>query len=226
MLSKIPVTTKVAKDLMKTCNKLLTVEGAKRLAHTDMVTPSFDKFRYSSNLEPTKQSSITDVKAMDTLFWASSVGIILVNAKGVAHGIVEFLQPNQNIMCSANLEVDLNKIPEGKGIIVTWNSKPVFVRHRSEKEMKDQLSTDVSGLRDPTPDVDRFHDMKWQVMLGVCTHLGCVPIADKGDYGGFYCPCHGSHYDLAGRIRKGPAPRNLDVPPYKITSTSLIIGTL
>jgi len=226
MLSKIPVTTKVAKDLVKACNNLLTVEGAKRLAHTDMVPPSFDKFRYSSNLEPTKQSSVTDVKALDAFFLSSALGVVLIQAKGVAHGIVEFLQPNQNIMCSANLEVDLNKIPEGKGIIVTWNSKPVFVRHRSDKEMKEQLSTDVSGLRDPTSDVDRFHDMKWQVMLGVCTHLGCVPIADKGDYGGFYCPCHGSHYDLAGRIRKGPAPRNLDVPPYKISGGSLIIGAI
>jgi len=226
MLPRISVTTQVAKDLVKVCNNLLNVEGGKRLAHTDLATPNFNKFRYSSNLEPTKQAKVTDMKALDSFFLASCLAGVLIQTKGVAHGIVEFLQPNKNIMCSANLEVDLNKIPEGKGIIVSWNSKPVFVRHRSEKEMKQQLSIDVGGLRDPTPDVDRFHDMKWQVMLGVCTHLGCVPIADKGDYGGFYCPCHGSHYDVAGRIRKGPAPRNLDVPPYKVTSDSLIIGTI
>jgi len=224
MLSRVSVSTQVAKDLLKTCNNLISVEGNRRLAHTDLQTPSFSKFRYSSNLDPTKTANVEGAKALESFCATSTMAGLLILGKSMAHGVVEALMPNQNIRFSANLEVELDKIPEGKGVIVTWNSKPVFVRHRTEAEMKEQLAIDVSGLRDPTADVDRFHDMKWQVMLGVCTHLGCVPIADKGDYGGFYCPCHGSHYDLAGRIRKGPAPRNLDVPPYKIQGDSLIIG--
>lgn len=224
MLARVPAARQIANDLVKNCNTMVSAEGSRRMAHTDLVAPSFDKFRYTNNLDTTKQINSSGTKAFDYFCLGSTIAGGMIMAKGSVRGIVEYLSPNKNIQFSANLEVDLNKIPEGKSVIVTWNSKPVFVRHRSETEMKQQLAMDVSGLRDPTSDIDRFHDMKWQVMLGVCTHLGCVPIADKGDYGGFYCPCHGSHYDIAGRIRKGPAPRNLDVPPYKVMGESLIIG--
>jgi len=224
MISRKVLSKIISNECIQSFNKLTTNEGSRRFAHTDLVAPDFDKFRYSSNLDVTKQHSSDKMKAADRLAIAATGAGLMITGKGIVRGIVQFLMPNKNLVFSANLEVDVSKVPEGKSIIVTWNSKPVFIRHRPEQEMKEQLGVDVSDLRDPVPDVDRFYDMKWQVMLGVCTHLGCVPIADKGDFGGFYCPCHGSHYDIAGRIRKGPAPRNLEVPPYKIMGDTLIIG--
>jgi len=223
MLARKALTSILTNDCLQVCSKAAAVQV--RNAHTDLVAPSFDKHRYSSNLDTTKPINSDGQKAFDYFVGGSAVAGTLIMAKGLTRGVVQYLMPNQNILFSANLEVDLTKIPEGKNVIVTWNSKPVFIRNRPEAEMKEQLAMDISELRDPVSDVDRFHDMKWQVMLAVCTHLGCVPIGDKGDYGGFYCPCHGSHYDVAGRIRKGPAPRNLEVPPYKIMGDVMLIGT-
>ena len=99
-------------------------------------------------------------------------------------------------------------------VIIKWRGKPVFVRHRTADEIKDAESFDWHTLRDPQPDEDRVKKPEWLIMLGVCTHLGCVPIGEAGDYGGWFCPCHGSHYDVSGRVRKGPAPLNLEVPAY------------
>jgi len=215
----------VSNDLLQSATKIISGQGSQRFAHTDLVAPNFDKHRYSNNLDETKAIQSDGRKAFDYFCAASTIAGSAILVKGGVRGIVQYLQPNKNIRFSANLEIDLAKIPEGKHVIVTWNSKPVFIRNRPEAEMKEQLAVDVSDFRDPVPDVERFHDMKWQVMLGVCTHLGCVPIGDKGDFGGFYCPCHGSHYDIAGRIRKGPAPRNLEVPPYKVMGDTMLIGT-
>jgi len=223
MLSSKLAKVAVANDLLQSSAKLVA-SGSQRLAHTDLIAPSFNKHRYSSNLDETKPIKTESRKAFDYFCLGSAIAGSMIIAKGGVRGLVQYLMPNKNILFSANLEVDISKIPEGKHVIVTWNSKPVFIRNRPEAEMKQQLAVDVSDLRDPVSDVDRFHDMKWQVMLGVCTHLGCVPIGDKGDFGGFYCPCHGSHYDIAGRIRKGPAPRNLEVPPYKVMGDTMLIG--
>lgn len=97
----------------------------------------------------------------------------------------------------------------GKNLIVKWRGKPVFIRHRTADEIDEANAVDVKTLRDPETDTDRTQRPEWLVMLGVCTHLGCVPIGEAGDYGGWFCPCHGSHYDISGRIRRGPAPLNL-----------------
>lgn len=106
-----------------------------------------------------------------------------------------------------------------------WRGKPLFVRHRSAEEVENERSVDVSSLRDPEHDADRVQQDEWLVLIGVCTHLGCVPIANAGDFGGYYCPCHGSHYDASGRIRKGPAPLNLEVPTHTFTDeTMLVVG--
>jgi ubiquinol-cytochrome c reductase iron-sulfur subunit len=105
-------------------------------------------------------------------------------------------------------EVDFSAIPLGSTITVKWRGKPVFIRHRTPEEIAKEQSTDLSGMRQPQADADRVKKPEWLVVIGICTHLGCVPIANAGDYGGWFCPCHGSHYDVSGRIRKGPAPEN------------------
>ncbi len=111
-------------------------------------------------------------------------------------------------------------------MVVKWRGKPLFVRHRSKAEIDAARSVDVGTLRHAQHDDARVQIPQWLVVLGVCTHLGCVPIANEGEYGGYFCPCHGSHYDTSGRIRKGPAPLNLEVPPYQFLegNTKVLVG--
>jgi len=128
-------------------------------------------------------------------------------------------------LAMAKVEVKLGAIPEGKNVIVKWQGKPVFIRHRTSEEIEEANQVDMKALRDPQTDADRVIKPEWLVMLGICTHLGCVPIGEAGDFGGWFCPCHGSHYDISGRIRKGPAPLNLEIPQYDFTdSETLLIG--
>jgi len=125
----------------------------------------------------------------------------------------------------AKIEVKLDTIPEGKNVTLKWRGKPLFIRHRSADEIQREQAVDPSTLRHAQHDSERVQKPEWLVLLGVCTHLGCVPIANQGDFGGYYCPCHGSHYDASGRIRKGPAPLNLEVPEYAFTDDStLLVG--
>ena len=137
------------------------------------------------------------------------------------------MNPAADTLALAATEGDLEQLEEGQAITVTWRGKPVFIRHRTKEEIasaKDQL---LDGLRDPQTDDERAKNEKYIVLVGVCTHLGCVPLGQKsgdikGEYGGWFCPCHGSHYDLSGRIRKGPAPTNLEIPQYSFLSDTLI----
>lgn len=138
---------------------------------------------------------------------------------------VASMSASADVLALASLEVDLEKISMGTTATVKWRGKPVFVRHRTDKEIQIESAVDAAGLRDPQTDAQRVKDPRWLVALGVCTHLGCVPIPNSGEYHGFFCPCHGSHYDASGRIRKGPAPLNLEIPPYKFAEeTKVIIG--
>ena len=133
----------------------------------------------------------------------------------------------KDVLAMASLEVDLAKVAVGQTITVKWRGKPVFVRRRSGEEVSAARSVALSSLRDPQPDEARVVDPtgEWLVVVGVCTHLGCVPLPGAGDYGGWFCPCHGSHYDTSGRIRKGPAPTNLEVPEYKfMDDATLLVG--
>jgi ubiquinol-cytochrome c reductase iron-sulfur subunit len=128
------------------------------------------------------------------------------------------------IAAGAPIEVDLSPISEGQVIKVFWRGKPIFISHRTQKEIEEARSVDVASLPDPQTDQARVkpgHD-QWLVLIGICTHLGCIPIAHEGDYDGWFCPCHGSQYDSSGRIRRGPAPLNLAIPPYEFVSDSRI----
>ena len=132
-----------------------------------------------------------------------------------------------DVLALANAEFELGEIPEGQGVTVKWRGKPIFIRHRTADEISTEQNVTLKELRDPESDESRIPSGKneWLVAIGICTHLGCVPLSNAGDYGGWFCPCHGSHYDLSGRIRKGPAPLNMEIPPYKfIGDTKILIG--
>jgi ubiquinol-cytochrome c reductase iron-sulfur subunit len=154
-----------------------------------------------------------------------------VGAVGAAAALWPFvsqMNPDAStIAAGAPVEVDLAPIAEGQVIKVFWRGKPIFISHRSKKEIDEARKDDNANLPDPEPDAKRVkqgHD-QWLVLIGICTHLGCIPIAHQGDYGGWFCPCHGSQYDTSGRIRRGPAPANLAVPPYEfISDTKIRIG--
>ncbi|KAK4126478.1 ubiquinol cytochrome reductase [Parathielavia appendiculata] len=164
--------------------------------------------------------------ALFSYFMVGTLGAI--SAAGAKSTIQEFLvnmSASADVLAMAKVEVDLNAIPEGKNVIIKWRGKPVFIRHRTAAEIEEANQVNVASLRDPQSDEERVKKPEWLVMLGVCTHLGCVPIGEAGDFGGWFCPCHGSHYDISGRIRKGPAPLNLEVPAYDFSDDGkLVIG--
>ncbi|XP_059669917.1 cytochrome b-c1 complex subunit Rieske-4, mitochondrial-like [Cornus florida] len=135
------------------------------------------------------------------------------------------MSASKDVLALASLEVDLSSIEPGTTVTVKWRGKPVFIRRRTEEDIKLATSVDVGSLRDPQEDSARVKNPEWLVVVGVCTHLGCIPLPNAGDFGGWFCPCHGSHYDISGRIRKGPAPYNLEVPTYTfLDENKLLIG--
>ncbi|MCC7260757.1 MAG: ubiquinol-cytochrome c reductase iron-sulfur subunit [Alphaproteobacteria bacterium] len=141
--------------------------------------------------------------------------------------LINSMNPSADVLALSSTEVDLSGVAVGQSIKVKWRGKPVFIRHRTPDEIAAAEKVDMGELPDPQADADRVKKDKaeWLILVGVCTHLGCVPIGEKGDFGGWFCPCHGSHYDTSGRIRKGPAPANLLVPPYEFTGdTTIKIG--
>ena len=159
-----------------------------------------------------------------------------IGAVGAAAALVPLIaQMNPDastIAAGAPVEIDLAPIAEGQIVKVFWRSKPIFIFHRSKKEIDEAQKVDVNSLPDPEPDSERVkkgHD-QWLVVIGICTHLGCVPLGNRptdprGDWGGWFCPCHGSQYDTSGRVRHGPAPANLAIPPYAFeTDTKIKIG--
>ena len=158
---------------------------------------------------------------------------ITIGAVGTAAFIWPFLKsmnPAEDTLALGSTEVDVSAIEEGQSITVKWRGKPVFIRKRTKVEIEEAKAVNILDLKDPEQDVDRVKKEEWLVLVGVCTHLGCVPLGQKltdtkGEYNGWYCPCHGSHYDTSGRIRKGPAPENLPVPPYSfLNDTTIKIG--
>jgi len=180
--------------------------------------PTFDDYR--NNLSPeNKKNFVYFILGTSGFAWATTTKSILVDA-------LDTMNPAADVLARANTEVDISNLPEGATLISTWRGKPLFIRHRTAEEIQQAEATPLTELRDPEPDQKRTKKPNILVVLGVCTHLGCVPIANQGDYKGWFCPCHGSHYDTSGRIRKGPAPKNLEVPPYKyLTDNVVIVGS-
>jgi ubiquinol-cytochrome c reductase iron-sulfur subunit len=148
-----------------------------------------------------------------------------VGAVGVGAGIlpvISHMNPDASVKALASIEVDISKIKEGQEMTVLWRGKPVFIKRRTNEEIQKAEQISLKDLKDPQEDKARVKKSEWLVVVGVCTHLGCVPIGGKGDYDGWFCPCHGSHYDTSGRIRKGPAPTNLEIPKYEFVSNDKI----
>lgn len=145
----------------------------------------------------------------------------------VAIPLIDQMNPAADTLALASIEYDLGKVEEGSQVVVKWRGKPLFVRYRTKKEIEEAKAVDIKTLRDPQTDAERVkpgHE-QYLILVGVCTHLGCVPNFGAGDYGGWFCPCHGSQYDTSGRIRQGPAPKNLEVPDYTfLTDTKIKVG--
>ena len=150
-----------------------------------------------------------------------------VGAAAVAYPLINQMNPAADTLALASIEVNISALAEGQAITVKWRGKPVFIRHRTQEEIASANDASLDDLRDPQTDGDRVQKPELLVIQGICTHLGCVPLGQKigeikGDYNGWFCPCHGSHYDTSGRIRRGPAPTNLEVPPYAFISDNVI----
>ncbi len=164
--------------------------------------------------------------------YLSAAAFGAVGAGAFAWPLIDQMNPAADTLALSSTEVDLSPIEEGQSITVMWRGKPVFIRHRTTKEIEEARAGDDIDLRDKEADAERVKEgqEKWLIMVGICTHLGCVPLGQKetdvkGDFDGWFCPCHGSHYDSSGRIRKGPAPKNLVIPEYTfLTDTTIKIG--
>ncbi|XP_022100913.1 cytochrome b-c1 complex subunit Rieske, mitochondrial-like [Acanthaster planci] len=197
-----------------------------RYAHTDIQVPDFSEYRHADTQDPNKpahQKSV-DRKAYSYMMVGAGGIAAAYVAKTLVTEFVSTMSASADVLAMAKIEIKLSEIPEGKNMTFKWRGKPLFVRHRTQAEIDDVTSVDVSSLRHQQHDNERVKDPEWLILIGVCTHLGCVPIANAGDFGGYYCPCHGSHYDASGRIRKGPAPENLEVPEYVFNGDELVVG--
>jgi len=143
---------------------------------------------------------------------------------------IDSMNPAKDVLAVATSSIDLAPVDVGQRVTVVWRGKPVFIDHRTPEQIAEARADDGADLPDPEPDAARVQQEQWLVVIGICTHLGCIPLGQRsgdplGEYGGWFCPCHGSHYDTSGRIRKGPAPLNLEVPPYQfVEETQLRIG--
>ncbi|ORY58167.1 ubiquinol-cytochrome c reductase iron-sulfur subunit, mitochondrial [Pseudomassariella vexata] len=223
----------LAREASRTAGRLTTV----RAISTSASLRDAPAGSYSSPFKGESKAKIPDwshyaakgsgsTNLLFSYFMVGTMGAITAgSAKSTVQEFLKNMSASADVLAMAKVEVDLNAIPEGKNVIIKWRGKPVFIRHRTEGEIAEANKVEVSSLRDPQADEDRVQKPEWLVMLGVCTHLGCVPIGEAGDYGGWFCPCHGSHYDISGRIRRGPAPLNLEIPAYEFPEEDkLIIG--
>jgi len=212
---------------------LLAVQGlgvtsqVRMMAHVgDMPAPDWTYYRRNTTKDSsTKTSESYADRAAFTYLTSAGMGVVgAYGATNVVNTFISSMSASADVLALAKIEIDLNDVPEGKSATFKWRGKPLFIRHRTAAEIAKEDAVDPATLRDAETDVDRCKDQKYLVVIGVCTHLGCVPIANAGDFGGYYCPCHGSHYDASGRIRKGPAPLNLEVPYYEFQGNNVVVG--
>jgi ubiquinol-cytochrome c reductase iron-sulfur subunit len=174
-----------------------------------------------------KQSAQVDDKSKRDFLFVSTAAVGTVGTAMAAWPFIDQMNPAADTLALSTTEVDLGPIEVGQSITVVWRGKPVFIRHRTAIEIKDAASVKNADLIDPQSDAERVQNPEWLIMVGICTHLGCIPAGQKpgekkGDFGGWFCPCHGSHYDVSGRIRKGPAPKNLSIPSYSFLNESKV----
>ena len=178
----------------------------------------------------------TDHNRRDFLYIATGMAGV-VGAGAAVWPFIDQMRPDASTLALATVDVDVSAVEPGMSLTVKWRGQPVFIRNRTEKEIEEAKAVPLEDLKDPVArnanlaadapatDADRSAGEgkeNWLIMVGVCTHLGCVPLGQAGDFGGWFCPCHGSHYDTAGRIRIGPAPENLPVPNFEFTSDTVI----
>ncbi|HMS44793.1 MAG TPA: ubiquinol-cytochrome c reductase iron-sulfur subunit [Alphaproteobacteria bacterium] len=176
--------------------------------------------------KPEKTEDNPEASRRDFLVLASGA-TAAVGIAAFAWPLIQQMNPASDVLALSSIEIDLSKIAVGQSITVKWRGKPVFIRHRTAEEINAAANVNLAELPDPQNDKERAKKPEWLVVVGICTHLGCVPSGQKvgenrGEHGGWYCPCHGSQYDTSGRIRKGPAPTNLPVPSYEFIKDNII----
>jgi ubiquinol-cytochrome c reductase iron-sulfur subunit len=189
------------------------------LKNAGTIDNNFEQYRVTDESDPTGRT-MTYLATVPQKFMYASLGRLVVLK------LVSSMSASADVLAMSTIEVDISNFALGSNTVVKWRGKPIFIKRRLPSEIAAAKADDGKDMRDKEADKDRVQNENWLVVLGVCTHLGCVPLHGAGDYvGGYFCPCHGSHYDQSGRIRKGPAPLNLVVPPYKfLTETTLLIG--
>ena len=168
-----------------------------------------------------QNSAGVETSRRDFLYLATG-SFAAIGAANVVWPLIHQMNPDASVKALASIEVDLSAIETGQSITVTGRGKPVFIRRRTQGEIAEARTVANTELPDPQNDAERVQKDEWLVMVGICTHLGCVPLGQAGDFNGWFCPCHGSHYDTSGRIRKGPAPKNLEIPSYEFVGDSRI----
>ena len=185
-----------------------------------------EKNKISNEFKEADKLTEIDKEKRDFLYLTTTG---LAAAGGIVAGwtLIDTMNPAKDVLALASTEVDLSAVEIGQSLTVMWRGKPVFIRHRTSDEIIDARNVEIEDLKHKVEDEKRVKKAEWLVVVGVCTHLGCVPLGQKigdqkGEFGGWFCPCHGSHYDTSGRVRKGPAPTNLDVPPYEFVSEEII----
>ncbi|XP_076280224.1 cytochrome b-c1 complex subunit Rieske, mitochondrial [Lasioglossum baleicum] len=197
-----------------------------RYAHSDLPKVTFQEYRKKSVQNP----NVSAAKSVDERRFKASVSSFVFSVAAM-YGLkshilhyVLFLSPSRDVLAEAQAEISLENITVGKVLVAKWRGKPVFVYHRPQSIIDQERRVSLSELRDPESDEERAKRPEWLVVIGICTHLGCIPIPNAGIIpGGFYCPCHGSHFDGAGRIRRGPAPTNLEIPEYEFLENNAIL---
>lgn len=187
---------------------------------------SEENFDEKSSKNTNKKSDLDEVKdekrrkiITNAAYATAGVGVLCA-----LYPFVDSMNPAEDVKALSSIEVDLSGIKIGEEKKVMWRGKPIFVKRRTKQEVTEAQNVELSELKDPQKDSDRVKKGKeeWLITIGICTHLGCVPIGGQGDFNGWFCPCHGSQYDSSGRIRKGPAPTNLAIPPYEFVAKNRI----
>lgn len=185
--------------------------------NTDTLDHYYEETRKPrQRIDPTKRATQYIVLGASRMIFVTFGRVAVMRA-------VQYLWAAADVLALSSAEVDLSKIPVGATYVAKWRGSPIFVTHRTLTDIEEARRDDHADLRDPATDAERCEDPQWHIAKAVCTHFGCVPVAGQGGWGGYFCPCHGSHYDKAGRVRKGPAPLNLPLPPYKFISSELLM---